>query len=132
MPILVIFSRHEEGGDNITYPAIFPSTTSPLFKLLVSPKNPSGRTKIPHLPDPNCHVCDSFYVWPMYFYFNNITILYNEIASEKEKTVLYASPTSGYFDARKIGGFEGVECAFTPQRLSQQKNTKEPTSEMQK
>merc|ERR1712048_1450385 len=62
------------GGDNITYLATSASETSPWFESLVFPENPSGRIKVPQLPNSNRRVCDAVYVWPMYFYFNDFVI----------------------------------------------------------
>lgn len=62
------------GGDGITYAADSDSPASPWFESLVFPENPSGRIKIPQIPNSNRRVCDGVYVWPMYFYFNDFEI----------------------------------------------------------
>jgi len=67
------------GGDNITYSATSTSPSSPWFESMVFPENPSGRIKVPQIPDPNRRVCDGVYVWPMYFYFNEFEIPYDKI-----------------------------------------------------
>ena len=67
------------GGDNITYAATSASPASPWFESMVFPENPSGRIKVPQIPNPNRRVCDGVYVWPMYFYFNDFEIPYDDI-----------------------------------------------------
>jgi len=57
---------------------------------------------------------------------NNVAAkMETDTESGNEKTDSSASSTSGDFDEFEIGGFEGVECAFTPRRLSLLKKTED-------
>jgi len=50
-----------------TYSADSTSPNSPFFESLVFPENPSGKIKIPQVPNADRRVCDGVYLWPMYF-----------------------------------------------------------------
>ncbi len=61
-----------------TYSADSASPNSPFFESLVFPENPSGKIKIPQIPNADRRVCDGVYLWPMYFGMRNYAIPLDE------------------------------------------------------